>query len=195
MPSLSQQQQLTSSSSLPSSTISKYDRHEDMRCWVCGEFSSGNHYGAMSCEACKLFFRRNSNTLENHQSIPTWQCADRNCQITVTNRSFCSECRYRKCIAVGMGPNRTMFGRHTYTTKSKNNPRSYLDLPAEIRRLFEALKRTLEKSHCPISLLSRADLTNLLFPINNSSIININNNNSFQLFSTSGINRFYFKYF
>lgn len=211
-----------------SNSSSKYKRYEEFRCWVCGDSSSGNHYGALTCEACKLFFRRHSNAIHQQQqqqqqqqatfsasspnssssnspspsgpstssSVVISQCAQRSCQITLSTRSSCPECRYRKCIAVGMGLNRTTFGRHTSSQKSKYNARCN-DLFAEIRRLFEAMKSTLEKSHCHITSLNRADLDNLLFPVNNPRMLNFNNNNNggsshnaLQLVST-GIDRFY----
>ena len=36
--------------------INFYSSVEDVKCWVCGDVSSGFHYGADTCEACKLFF-------------------------------------------------------------------------------------------------------------------------------------------
>ena len=214
-----------------SNNSSKYKRYEEFRCWVCGDSSSGNHYGALTCEACKLFFRRHSNAIQQAQqqqqqqqqatfsasspnssssnspspsgpstssSVVISQCAQRSCQITLSTRSSCPECRYRKCIAVGMGLNRTTFGRHTSSQKSKYNARCN-DLFAEIRRLFEAMKSTLEKNHCHVTSLNRADLDNLLFPVNNPRMLNFNNNNGssshnvLQLVST-GIDRFYFDF-
>ena len=141
-----------------------------MKCWVCSEPSSGNHYGALTCEACKLFFRRhstqpntvsttnnNNNNNNNSTSSPEsassnnnegrnlTQCTLRNCIITSQTRGSCPECRYRKCIAVGMGLNRTTFGRHTTIQKLKYNSR-VTDLYFEIARLFEAL--LLEMDEC-----------------------------------------------
>lgn len=29
---------------------------DDVKCEICGDMSSGFHYGAFTCEACKLFF-------------------------------------------------------------------------------------------------------------------------------------------
>lgn len=34
----------------------KFKRYENLDCAICGDKSSGYHYGAYTCEACKLFF-------------------------------------------------------------------------------------------------------------------------------------------
>ncbi len=134
----------------------------EAKCMVCGDKSSGNHYGALTCEACKLFFRRHSNMSSNKQqqqqqqsstsspSITTHNevnkmgnCAKRNCQVTPNTRGSCPECRYRKCIAVGMGLNRTTFGRHTTNQKVKYNNKVN-DLFGEIFKLYDRLKLKLD---------------------------------------------------
>ncbi len=164
----------------------KYKRYDEFKCWVCGDQSSGNHYGALTCEACKLFFRRHStamtssslNTASSPSSINSsssnepkilTQCAQRNCQITVQTRSSCPECRYRKCIAVGMGLNRTTFGRHTTVQKVRYNTR-VTDLFAEIMKLFVQLK---EKLNNHGSDIKASETEGLLIPSNASlSLIN-----------------------
>ena len=44
-------------SSLSSSSEGGKSKREAKMCSVCGDLSSGFHYGANACEACKLFFR------------------------------------------------------------------------------------------------------------------------------------------
>ena len=170
---------------LPAASSSKYKKYDEFKCWVCGDVSSGNHYGALTCEACKLFFRRHSQNQQQQQLVqqqqqpsrpsspsgggappppPLSHCAQRACQITSQTRSSCPECRYRKCIAVGMGINRTMFGRHTSSQKSKYNAKCN-DLFAEMRRLFDALKQSLADVSRRPALLSRAEAESLLYPV------------------------------
>lgn len=73
-------------------------------CVVCGtagkKFNIGFHYGASTCEACKLFFRRMCNNSEQRKSSFA-QCKTKNCHISPNSRANCPECRYKKCIAVG----------------------------------------------------------------------------------------------
>ncbi|CAG2104052.1 unnamed protein product [Medioppia subpectinata] len=55
------------------------------------------NFEAMTCESCKIFFRRHG--LKNQQLI----CASNGkCDINVMTRSLCRKCRLEKCFAVGM---------------------------------------------------------------------------------------------
>jgi len=66
-------------------------------CFVCGDKSSGYHYGVSSCEGCKGFFRRSV------QKNMQYTChRDQGCVISKTTRSRCQYCRFQKCIEVGM---------------------------------------------------------------------------------------------
>ncbi|XP_055336286.1 steroid hormone receptor ERR1-like [Paramacrobiotus metropolitanus] len=66
-------------------------------CLVCGDASSGYHYGVNSCEACKAFFKRTI------QGSIEYKCGkSRNCPINKSQRKACQACRYRKCLSVGM---------------------------------------------------------------------------------------------
>lgn len=66
-------------------------------CPVCGDKVSGYHYGLLTCESCKGFFKR---TVQNKK---VYTCvADRSCHIDKTQRKRCPYCRFQKCLDVGM---------------------------------------------------------------------------------------------
>lgn len=66
-------------------------------CPVCGDKVSGYHYGLLTCESCKGFFKR---TVQNKK---VYTCvADRSCHIDKTQRKRCPYCRFQKCLEVGM---------------------------------------------------------------------------------------------
>uniref|UniRef100_A0A8C2TIV8 Nuclear receptor subfamily 2 group F member 6 n=1 Tax=Coturnix japonica TaxID=93934 RepID=A0A8C2TIV8_COTJA len=66
-------------------------------CVVCGDKSSGKHYGVYSCEGCKGFFKR---TIRRNLS---YTCrSNRDCVIDKRQRNRCQYCRYQKCLAMGM---------------------------------------------------------------------------------------------
>lgn len=69
-----------------------------MICSVCGNESSGYHYGANTCEACKLFFRR---TKKSIRKTGFAECPKKNCMVNSENRANCPQCRFKKCIAAG----------------------------------------------------------------------------------------------
>ena len=66
-------------------------------CPVCGDKVSGFHYGLLTCESCKGFFKR---TVQNKK---LYQCVDKQtCQIDKHQRKRCAYCRFQKCLQVGM---------------------------------------------------------------------------------------------
>ncbi|XP_076359754.1 nuclear hormone receptor FTZ-F1-like [Tachypleus tridentatus] len=83
-------------------------------CPVCGDKVSGYHYGLLTCESCKGFFKR---TVQNKK---VYTCvAERNCHIDKTQRKRCPYCRFQKCLDVGMKleavrPDRMRGGRNKF---------------------------------------------------------------------------------
>ncbi|XP_019065507.1 nuclear receptor subfamily 1 group D member 2 isoform X1 [Fukomys damarensis] len=76
-------------------------------CKVCGDVASGFHYGVHACEGCKGFFRRSI-----QQNIQYKKCLkNENCSIMRMNRNRCQQCRFKKCLSVGMSRDAVRFGR------------------------------------------------------------------------------------
>ncbi|XP_046896574.1 nuclear receptor subfamily 2 group C member 2 [Hypomesus transpacificus] len=66
-------------------------------CVVCGDKASGRHYGAVSCEGCKGFFKRSV------RKNLTYSCrSNQDCIINKHHRNRCQFCRLRKCLEMGM---------------------------------------------------------------------------------------------
>ncbi|XP_035824492.1 orphan steroid hormone receptor 2 isoform X1 [Aplysia californica] len=66
-------------------------------CVVCGDRASGRHYGAISCEGCKGFFKRSIRKQLGYACR-----GSRDCPVTKLHRNRCQYCRLQKCLAVGM---------------------------------------------------------------------------------------------
>ncbi|XP_023930652.1 probable nuclear hormone receptor HR3 isoform X2 [Lingula anatina] len=79
---------------------------EVIPCKVCGDKSSGVHYGVITCEGCKGFFRRSQSGPVNYQCPK-----NKGCVIDRVNRNRCQFCRLQKCIALGMSRDAVKFGR------------------------------------------------------------------------------------
>ena len=80
-----------------STTVSRDDAKTTQLCRVCGEQANGNHFGVLSCEACKSFFRRSVRVSSQYACRGA-----RNCLVTAKTRNRCPYCRLQKCLAVGM---------------------------------------------------------------------------------------------
>uniref|UniRef100_A0A8C4UZF3 Nuclear receptor subfamily 2 group C member 1 n=1 Tax=Falco tinnunculus TaxID=100819 RepID=A0A8C4UZF3_FALTI len=66
-------------------------------CVVCGDKASGRHYGAVTCEGCKGFFKRSI------RKNLVYSCrGTKDCVINKHHRNRCQYCRLQRCIAFGM---------------------------------------------------------------------------------------------
>nr|CAD2179984.1 unnamed protein product [Meloidogyne enterolobii] len=66
-------------------------------CVVCGDKASGRHYGAISCEGCKGFFKRSI-----RKQIAYVCRGTKDCPVTKFHRNRCQFCRLKKCLTNGM---------------------------------------------------------------------------------------------
>ncbi|KAM7540310.1 hypothetical protein Aperf_G00000024077 [Anoplocephala perfoliata] len=75
-------------------------------CVVCGDKSSGKHYGQFTCEGCKSFFKRSV------RRQLTYTCrAVRQCSVDLHHRNQCQYCRFQKCLRMGMRKEAVQQGR------------------------------------------------------------------------------------
>ncbi|CAF3629551.1 unnamed protein product [Rotaria socialis] len=75
------------------------DLYKKLPCLICNASASGIHFGAVTCEACKGFFRRSI----KENAPERYHCAENNnCEIISTSKITCRACRFRKCIEAGM---------------------------------------------------------------------------------------------
>jgi hypothetical protein len=66
-------------------------------CVVCGDRASGRHYGVVSCEGCKGFFKRSMRKDQGYKCRLT-----KDCDVNKNYRNRCQYCRLQKCLAMGM---------------------------------------------------------------------------------------------
>ncbi|XP_021372361.1 nuclear receptor subfamily 2 group F member 1-A-like isoform X3 [Mizuhopecten yessoensis] len=81
-------------------------KQQHIECVVCGDKSSGKHYGQFTCEGCKSFFKRSV------RRNLTYTCrGNRTCPIDQHHRNQCQYCRLKKCLKMGMRREAVQRGR------------------------------------------------------------------------------------
>lgn len=66
-------------------------------CLVCGDRASGRHYGVLSCDGCRGFFKRSV------RRNLDYRCKlNKNCVVNVNTRNQCQACRFKRCLEVKM---------------------------------------------------------------------------------------------
>jgi hypothetical protein len=158
----------------------KFKRYDHLKCVVCGDVSSGFHYGAYTCEACKLFFiRAEKNNREFNK------CPNGNCSVNIDKRKSCAACRYKMCIASGMDLNKSKFGRHTIETKANeiNNhiPNMNLALTEAYQELHNYINIQLINFNCG-SLVKELKMSFTKFYYKCMAILSVNKKQAFNSF-------------
>ncbi|KAH0627326.1 hypothetical protein JD844_002895 [Phrynosoma platyrhinos] len=121
-------------------------------CKVCGDVASGFHYGVHACEGCKGFFRRSI-----QQNIQYKKCLkNNNCSIMRMNRNRCQQCRFKKCLSVGMSRDAVRFGRIPKREKQR--------MLIEMQSAMKTMMNTQFSDHLPSEALKDSQEPVLLLP-------------------------------
>ncbi|XP_045039036.1 nuclear receptor ROR-gamma isoform X2 [Desmodus rotundus] len=110
---------------------------EVIPCKICGDKSSGIHYGVITCEGCKGFFRR------SQQCNVAYSCTrQQNCPIDRTSRNRCQHCRLKKCLALGMSRDAVKFGRMSKKQRDSLHAEVQKQLQQQQQQQQEEVART-----------------------------------------------------
>ncbi|XP_054169199.1 nuclear hormone receptor HR96-like [Oppia nitens] len=98
-------------------------------CLVCGDKATGKNFGAITCQPCKAFFRRNA-------LLNNFECYfEDKCSMSLLTRKFCKKCRLSKCFAVGMNKD------HIYDEIQKEKRRLKIEVNKRLRERYKHLNK------------------------------------------------------
>ncbi|NP_001317819.1 Nuclear Hormone Receptor family [Caenorhabditis elegans] len=97
-------------------TLLSMDR-STLKCLICGRNASCHNYGVLTCNACKMFFRRVVIEQITYQCRNWKKCLENADQF----KPRCKACRFEKCVRLGMklGP---IAMEKLYKTKPMSHP-------------------------------------------------------------------------
>ncbi|CAL4131276.1 unnamed protein product, partial [Meganyctiphanes norvegica] len=94
----------------------KQQQKQQRICGVCSDKAKSMHFGGLSCDSCKAFFRR----AVFRDSFLKFTCPNnRKCEINTVSRKCCQHCRYQKCTSIGMDKSYVMADDKSLPPKQK----------------------------------------------------------------------------
>ncbi|NXR29601.1 NR2E3 protein, partial [Cinclus mexicanus] len=112
-------------------------------CKVCGDTSSGKHYGIYACNGCSGFFKRSV----RRKLIYRCQAGTGLCPVDKAHRNQCQACRLKKCLQAGMNKDAVQNERQPRSTAQVQLDSIQLD--AELPPEHVATTCEVPSSPCP----------------------------------------------
>ncbi|NWS58780.1 NR2E3 protein, partial [Chunga burmeisteri] len=112
-------------------------------CKVCGDTSSGKHYGIYACNGCSGFFKRSV----RRKLIYRCQAGTGLCPVDKAHRNQCQACRLKKCLQAGMNKDAVQNERQPRSTAQVRL--DSIELDAELPPEHVATTREVPSTPCP----------------------------------------------
>ncbi|GAB0193919.1 photoreceptor-specific nuclear receptor [Grus japonensis] len=112
-------------------------------CKVCGDTSSGKHYGIYACNGCSGFFKRSV----RRKLIYRCQAGTGLCPVDKAHRNQCQACRLKKCLQAGMNKDAVQNERQPRSTAQVRL--DSIELDTELPTEHVATTREVPSTPCP----------------------------------------------
>ncbi|NXJ97137.1 NR2E3 protein, partial [Corythaixoides concolor] len=112
-------------------------------CKVCGDTSSGKHYGIYACNGCSGFFKRSV----RRKLIYRCQAGTGLCPVDKAHRNQCQACRLKKCLQAGMNKDAVQNERQPRSTAQVRL--DSIELDTELPPEHVATTREVPPTPCP----------------------------------------------
>uniref|UniRef100_A0A8D0L6G8 Photoreceptor-specific nuclear receptor n=1 Tax=Sphenodon punctatus TaxID=8508 RepID=A0A8D0L6G8_SPHPU len=122
-------------------------------CKVCGDSSSGKHYGIYACNGCSGFFKRSV----RRKLIYRCQAGTGKCPVDKAHRNQCQACRLKKCLLAGMNKDAVQNERQPRSTSQVRL--DAIELDSDLQPEHLATTRGAPPSPCPGLPTHRAPIT------------------------------------
>lgn len=136
-------------------------------CVVCGDKASGRHYGAISCEGCKGFFKRSV------RKQLSYVCrANQDCEVTKHHRNRCQYCRLQKCLQMGMRADHCQPERKPLALEYNNNNNIHTNSVNVMNNLNSLVPNLRPLNAATAAAVAAGSLSTVASSSSNSMIIN-----------------------